>query len=698
MKSFTFKPRARILMQLGEQLIRSESVALLELVKNSYDADATNAAVEMTAIDDVKHGEIVVTDDGCGMDYETVVNVWMEPGSDFKEKLIKESRLSPRFKRLPLGEKGIGRFGAHKLGDTIELVTKKSGCKEVYLSLDWTDFQKTKYLSDVPVNILEREAKVFKGARTGTRLTIRNLRVAWDKPMVREVYRSIMALCSPFDMPDSFRVDFVSGKDDWVNDLLAWDKIKDYALFKISCTLSEDHIKRFTYKFTPWDTLPKLQPRKITEENDSVRKVLRMVMEDGTSINISDHGIGEIRFEAYIFDRDARILTLGAQNKSSVKEYLDVNGGIRVYRDGVRVYDYGEPGNDWLDLGVRRVNVPSKRVSNNIIIGAVMLKRSSSRTLVEKTNREGFIENKAYEAMRNAVLYALNVIEAYRNEDKDKIRTFYGPTPKSEPVIRTINDLRALVDKRVKEEGLKKQITTYIQRIETDYRYINETLLKSAGAGLSLGVVIHEADKILAELSRVVIKEKPSQRIVALVKRLSQLLEGYSVIIRNKGKEKADIKGLIEQALFNVEFRLDAHEIKIVKEYEKFKSSPIAHCAANLIVGAIINILDNSIWWLGYGRIKQKKILVSIERQPKGFISIVIADNGPGFSMPTEEMTKPFVSTKPGGMGLGLHIVSEIMTAHGGHLLFPESNEVNVPSEFKKGAILSLAFKEEAGT
>jgi hypothetical protein len=78
-----------------------------------------------------------------------------------------------------------------------------------------------------------------------------------------------------------------------------------------------------------------------------------------------------------------------------LKDYLDENGGVRIYRDGTRVYDFGEPGNDWLNLDIRRVNTPTARTSNNQVLGALCLDATTSGDLREKTNREGFIENDA---------------------------------------------------------------------------------------------------------------------------------------------------------------------------------------------------------------------------------------------------------------------------------------------------------------
>ncbi|MCD4664514.1 MAG: ATP-binding protein, partial [Bacteroidales bacterium] len=391
-----FKPRARILLQLGEQLIKNESIALLEIVKNSYDADAQNVKVTFQNIDDQKKGKIIIQDDGTGMDADIIRNVWMEPGSDYKAKLFKEKIRSPKFNRLPLGEKGIGRFGVHKLGSKIELISKQHNNNEVYFHIDWTKFERANYLDDVGIELFERQAKVFQNQKTGTKIIIKKLKTTWTRGMLRDVYRALNSLNSPFESLDSFKISFKTDKQEWLKGLLSFDDIKDYALFKAEAQINANVISKLKYDFSPWKTMTKLNTRKIIKENIKLIKYDKGIRK-WVPFNYYNSRVGNIKLKLLIFDRGSKILSYGVQDKKGLTDYLDINGGIRVYRDGVRVYDYGEPENDWLELDIRRVNIPTVRISNNIVVGAVYLQREQSEHLIEKTNREGFIENQSYE-------------------------------------------------------------------------------------------------------------------------------------------------------------------------------------------------------------------------------------------------------------------------------------------------------------
>ncbi len=689
-----FKTRARIILQLGEQLIKSEAIALLELIKNSYDADASTCSVTLYHPEDTEKGKIIILDDGEGMDYQVLLNAWLGVGTDYKETL--RNQRSPKFKRLRLGEKGIGRFGVHRLGREIKIVTRASNSPEYVLEINWDDVARNKYIEELPVRIsTHSEPKTFIN-NTGTKIVITRLRVPWTRKMARDCARTITSLNSPFESDDSFRVNFSIPDYDWLNGILMYSEIKQYKLFSFDIKIAGNEITYFSYKFTPWDTMQKLAPRTVTTDDLKKDKLTRMVYvkdRKDNNIDIGKYRIGEIRFKGVVFDRDTRTLDLGVQDRAGLKEYLDTNGGVRVFRDNMRVLDYGEPGNDWLDLSGRRVNFPTKRISNNIIIAAAYLDQSCSSDLVEKANREGFVENEAYWEFWRALRFAMERVEDYRIIDKNLLRQHYGPQITEEPVRSSIAELKSFVDEKVSNEAAKQKISHYLDRIEHEYESMTDSLIKSAGAGLNLIVVIHQIEKILKDIHAMLKSKASVEKIEGQVQSLSNLVEGYSLLVKSSDKKMRNLKGIINQSIFNIQFRLDAHKIALEPAYQSRSSGLDAICSEDHVLNALMNLYDNSIWWLGYSRTKDPSIWVDISNELPGYVSIVVADNGPGFTLPTDEIIKPFISNKPGGMGIGLHLTHEIMESLGGKLVFPSMDDFDIPEKYSKGAKIALAFR-----
>jgi nitrogen fixation/metabolism regulation signal transduction histidine kinase len=275
--------------------------------------------------------------------------------------------------------------------------------------------------------------------------------------------------------------------------------------------------------------------------------------------------------------------------------------------------------------------------------------------------------------------------------DKRRIRTAYSDSKLREPVLEDITELREIVQKK----KLTEEIGPYLDRIETDFRAIRERLLTSATAGLSLSVVIHEVEKGVAELVLAVEGEKATNRIRALAKHLAELIEGFSALVRRSGVSKERASSLISQALFNLELRLKVHKIEVVKRPRRGDFD--VKCSRRLVISTIMNLIDNSIWWLDnkWGdQAGKKKILIEQLNDLDGHGAVVVADNGPGFIDPPEFLVEPFLSRKPDGMGLGLHVASEVMKAQGGALVFPDKGDIDLPKEFD-GAVVALSFKEK---
>ncbi len=684
-----FRPRARLLLLLGDQLIRDPGIAVLELVKNAYDADSPNAKVIMKEFDNLEKGKIIIEDAGTGMDFRTITEVWLEPGTDYRadQQIIKQR--TEIYNRLPLGEKGVGRFAAHKLGNIIKLTSRMQGKPEIFVEINWDEFnepydnekKQKKYLADIPITIEERPPQYFKEEKTGTHIEIVGLRNVWSRRMVRDLARSVNSICSPFDQEGDFKVDLeLPGNEDLLKGLLKIVDVLDFSLFRANCTLTGRKLS-YNYNFIPYSEMEKVRSRTSKFNGKNALDL---------PVDLSIHKIGKVNLDLYIFDREPRILALGVTDKKGLQNFLDINGGVRVYRDGIRVYDYGEPDNDWLGLGGRRVNVPAKRISNNIIIGAVSLDHGQSQSLIEKTNREGFVDNVAFQSLKEDIEFSIKQIEAERNKDKNRIRLAYSSKKVKEPVLEDLSELREIIS----DKGLEEELGIYIDRIEADFVLIRDRYLLSASSGLSLSVVIHEVEKSIDELAHAVITENASIRVKNLARHIAELIEGFAALYKKTGNRVEKASNMISRALFNTELRLKYHKISVTNysDQSDFESK----CSRRLTISTIMNLIDNSIWWVDnkWGDVEGKKrIFIGTSNEFSKGPAIVIADNGPGFQDPYEYLIEPFISRKPDGMGLGLHIADQVMKTQGGWLVFPDKKEITLPRGFN-GAIVALVFKE----
>ena len=703
-ESFSITPR--IIAHLGEDLIKNESIALLELVKNSYDACATNCIIDFNTNNEQLES-LTITDDGVGMNLNIIKNVWLVIGTDFKHK-----RLEPNCcGRFPLGEKGIGRLGIHKLGNKITLISKTIEDKEVCLSINWSTLNQAQKIDDFTIEIDENDIPVyFKNGKTGTRICIKSLKTTWDRRQVREVYRNLTSLNSPFSgTNDSFKVDIRSNSN-LFSGLATFEDIKDSGLYFGHCVMKGNLIEDFQYEFKPWSSLSKVDKgRKITktdlmEEDLNIKGIKEVIDRNGKkknveyNIDLDEFQIGDIEFDIIIYEMDAQIFNFVNAEKSSIKTYLKENGGVRVYRDDVRVYDYGERDNDWLGIDLKRVHKLGSNVSNNIILGSVKLKRSQSFGLKEKTNREGFIENNSYVALVNAVGYALSLIVRERNTDKTILATLYKKNRVIEPVLSDLNDVIKLVENKVPEKKTKDEILKYLYRINEQYKEVKEILIKSANAGLNLSVVIHEIEKLVAALIGYATRGE-KKHIIDISLNLEKIIRGYSAMIRKSTIGETKLSSIVSTAIDNYSFRFSDHKIEVWNNCEG--NTLKAYLAEPETISMITNLLDNSIFWLCYARKDQRKISIYITDQIKEYNSIIISDNGPGFNIPTEVAIQPFITGKPHniGMGLGLHIVNEMMRAMKGQLLFLDQDEVILPETVRQNkidkAIIALCFPKE---
>lgn len=685
----TFRVKPRLLALLGDQLIRDATVAVFELVKNAYDADATVCHVTLEHADDEERARIVIQDDGTGMSEKILRTAWMVIGTDFRALQRVARKRTREFNRLPLGEKGLGRLSVHKLGRMIHLVTREMNGDELELQFDWDRLEKASSLDAAFVHLRKRKPLTFSGAAHGTRLEVTRLREKWTRGEVRRLHRAVNALRSPYEGPTDFQVSLsVPEHETWLEDMFSAENAKRAAVYRVRGSF-EGTTGRFAYTFKPPPGY-----RGQLRGKRSIARDLPLQSKGGRNVkalDLSDYKVGKVKFEFLMFDRDPQVLRAVTDDVAGLKKYLDENGGIRIYRDGIRVYDFGEPGNDWLNLDARRVNIPSARTSNNQILGVLQLDASESTDLREKTNREGFIESPAFADFRDAVISVLTFVEAEKTKDQRRLREALGKST-GQKVFAKLSDLREVLARK----GHLEEVEPMLKSVEMEMEMYRDQLLHAAVPGLTIGIMLHGAEKILEELRLAVRKDFDTARVRELIDRLYRSMRPVTNLLKNPGTATMSASVLIKEALFSTELRLKRHGIHLVGAPDLNSHDFKVKGSKQMLVASITNLVDNSIYWLESKNPRRKLIHVGISRDLEGGPAIVVADNGPGFGDDEPgDLTAPFFSRRNGGMGLGLYIVSEVMRVNNGRVVFPAEGDLGLPDKLD-GAVVALQFAEQS--
>ncbi|MES2675511.1 MAG: ATP-binding protein [Pseudomonadota bacterium] len=710
-----FKPKARIMELLGEQLIRSHVLALFELVKNSYDADASSVTISMVDVENSAEGLIEVQDNGSGMSFDTVTNIWMEPGHSHRGDQKKIGRRTSRG-RLPIGEKGVGRFAVHRLGKNITLVTKSHDFSEVVVDINWEDFVKHDLLSTAEIAIRERESEVFKDGKTGTRITIGNLKQSWKRGEVRKLYKQIlgMTVASVTEKKVSdFEVKFeIKPNSNWLKDLLIAEQVQEHALFRFDFSLTDEGLN-YDYYFTPLPAMqadykdilrPKIEHQNITfldffvlNPPDGKPWSKRTKRSERPQLS-GEKGlkIGPLSGSILGFDFDSEIKKRYLKDEAGgISEFLKEQGGIRVYRDGLRVYDYGEQGNDWLGLDHRRIQTPAAKLSNQIILGELHLDLSQSEELKEKTSREGFIENKAYEELQYAMICILSMFEIERNKDKKILRLALETKPNQKnPAALKKKDVESLLEELnfIAIDRKQGDIIDIVQRVGKSYREAREALLSSSGAGLGLITVFHELERGVRGLHHLIQSNASIEVLQSHSSEIVSMFQGVMYLVNKKSMETLNASKLVELAIATQNLRFKRHDVTFINGFHLSKEKDFeVRVLRRMLIASIVNLIDNAIYWTD--RNDGKSIIWIGPSHDLEHPAIIIADNGPGFMDAPEDLIEPFFSRKTEGMGIGLYYTDWVMRSHRGRLAFPDRNDLNIP-EAVNGAVVALVFGE----
>lgn len=694
---FYIKPAANHILTVGKGIIKDPFTAILELVKNSYDADAENVFVCLSFKENQK--KIEIKDDGHGMSYDIVTNKWMVPSTQVKLRQRKS-----RFKKRPLqGRKGIGRYAASILGDDLLMTTTDSESSiTTELYLNWNDFvSDSKFLEDVEILI-----ESYKSSdNVGTYLCVTGNK-NWSDYELDELVSSLRRLSSPFDDIDNdFNIHLSINKVDS-------KKYNDYQERVKPLPVLEYYHYRI-YGIVDFSRIDEngndCLKAKLTIENKSLKNILPLHIEKEIILKDSKYS-SRIDIDIRAFDLDDA-KTIGDLNEDESKKQLRELPGIAIIKDSFRVRPYGDKKTDWLGLDRRRYNDPTFRLSNNQVAGFVKVLQEEESHLEEKASREGFKENEYYEGLVSIIISCLSILEPIRHKFR-KQHFKGGRKPKSiNEQINTISNFESLNNKiysLFKESNLSEEVITKVKNIIEEeakekaeqFEEMKKTIASYQGQvtlGKILTVVFHEGRKPLNAL-----KQHP-----AFISAWSQ--EFIKAIESNNLLKNIDLKSLYDKILDRLQDNKVQAElfINIFKRLEPLANSKRANAKEFIIAKPIIdsfklfenellesgisynvtgdmeathigweidfqivfaNLIENSIYWMSNSN--SKNIKVSIEDREDKLV-INYKDTGAGIdeeNIQNQDIFDPGFTTKEEGSGLGLSIAGEALERNKGKI------------------------------
>lgn len=677
------RPRARLLRAFGDELISSEMVALTELVKNAYDADASAVVIRFIGPLEPGAGSIEVMDDGHGMSLETIQTTWMEPGTLSRKR---NTRSQERGRRV-LGEKGIGRFAASRLAERLEVITRQTdSASEVHVLFDWSEFDdEARYLDEVHAQWWETEPHeltpdgmlgVLSGhlgqpiaTQRGTVLRMTELSTSWDAQKIRALRSTLARLVLPLPDANDLRADIRIFLD-------LPDPLADLAgIVEAPEALSQPH-----YGIAG-----------SVEANGSFRLQVRIRGSETAKrltgqfrlTGAREPRCGPFRVELRVWDRDPssmrELAEVHGQRLQEVQRDLNEAAGVSIYRDGFRVLPYGEPRNDWLRLDLRRVNNPTLRVSNNQIVGYVLVTADENPELRDQTNREGLIEGQAFSDLRDLVLLVLTELETRRYSARPR-----SPKGRADGGIFAgfdLADLRGLVHERhpgdhqllaaveTKQQDLERRVVE-VQDVLARYRRLATLgqLIDSVlhNGRTPLAKIRNEADLALQTMSdaggRVRDVGGLRRRLSLIADQAGVLASVFRRIEPFGGRKRGRPSKILLEAVISQSFEVLAPELERAGVKVDIPGTRTEVTAdPTELQEVLINLIDNSIYWLGQTPKADRRIAVDVRRH-EDRVEIEFSDSGPGVHAEyRQRVFEPYFSAKPEGIGLGLAIAGEIL-------------------------------------
>lgn len=683
-----FRMHPRVFTALGANLVTDGVVAVIELIKNSYDAFAHN--VSLRFINDPTEGRMLeITDDGSGMNRRTIEEVWClvaTPYKDSNQTIARDGKV-----RRVVGEKGLGRLSAARLGDHLHMLTQaaQSPCWEV--TVDWSAISQGEDLSQSSVRFREfPETSPF--SNSGTRLTISGLSEQWDAERIEDLKENLARLTSPFSELGDFNIFLRDSSGDYSDEIrITSPEFLSHPKYSIKGTADGQGNVAAVYRFAPI-------AREGVPRTREVNRAWESILHDfgsGMRFQHTPEGArcGPFSFEIRAWDiaaADTREIseTFGYQ-KSSIRQAIRAHKGISVYRDGVLVLPKSENTRDWLGLDLRRVSKTGVRLSTSQLVGYVSISADSNPMVNDTSDRERLASCAEVSEFEAIIRSAVELLEIERSEDRGKTES--RETPMMDLFSELSADpLMAEVTSLAEEGAAASSVVPLVRAFSGSLASTRKTIearfvyySRLATIGTIAHMLVHEIrNRTIAfgEVLRLFLRKRPvvldkdeekqAEAAQAAVDALEGLADTFAPLAsRNFRRDRRNsiledrIKGCLVLHERDIESR--AIGTSVPGSRTKVAVDP------GELDAIIFNLITNATYWMGEVPRGSRNLSFVVEPMDGGErVRLWVNDTGPGIDdEDIERVFWPGVTRKPGGIGMGLTVASELVEAYGGRML-----------------------------
>ncbi len=718
--TISFQAEGRLLQELGERLVASPEVALLELIKNAYDADSPSCEVRLAEDGDA----LVIADQGHGMSFEEFKNKWMRIATAGKV----EDRVSRIYRRQLTGAKGIGRFAVRYLGDHLTLITvaadRNHGIKtKLTARFNWPQIDQLNDIKSAKVDY--RLHQVDLDTQTGTVLEVRKLKTSTEFTSEKALRSNLLRIVTPLQGLDAgrFKSSYLDSKTDpGFRVILPGDKEAEQSKIDVAGLVLKNYwarlqvdLGRGNLTFRVWFSSSRLP------------KTLRLRI----STAISAGFVADIRY----FPRRKGVFRNKEIKGKAAWDWVRDNHGVAVVDHGFRIVPYGYKDDDWLHLDLDKAHserdwrsevakehfpispIIRKRPAQNPalylpynfqLVGAVFVKskppsaNSFIGDLIPAMDREGFLKNQAFGELVEFVRAGIEFLAFQDKQELDRLAT-----EEAKEATRSLKeDFRWAIDHIKRSPTLtspdKARITKaysqLAQRIEDVEEYnlkARQSLMNMSLLGVVAGFMTHETKSLVYEM------EKASRIIRSIAEKHPELVDSATEIekklrtfrgeleysrmfldgVRKYESVHMSVSGQIRHILNRFKSFATDHGINVSWSADSKLQTPAL--PPTVYSGVLLNLYTNALKAVLAVKtsIPDPKIAIRAwSERKKHFLEV--SDNGVGIPRalrkriwdPLYTTTSDTGNPLGSGMGLGLTLVKQVVEDTGGKIILSEES------------------------